>query len=141
MSGIDRGAAGWPVMRRDGKSAEFFDAARRGEVAIKKCAGCGVALAPEAMVCTDCAGTELTWVTASGAGTLITWTVVHKAPNRAYQELVPYTVGVVELAEGPWLYAAILGEPSAGAALRADFVHPADGESYPVWVVGDGEPV
>ncbi|MEV6223861.1 Zn-ribbon domain-containing OB-fold protein [Nocardia fluminea] len=131
--------ATWPPMRRDAKSAEFFEAASRGELAIKKCAGCGRSLAPEAMVCTDCGGSDPTWTSASGAGTLITWTTVHKAPNPAFAPMVPYTVGVVELAEGPWLYARITGEPRAGAALRAEFVHPAEGESYPTWVVTSGQ--
>ncbi|MEU1208721.1 OB-fold domain-containing protein [Nocardia sp. NPDC005825] len=132
--------AAWPPMTRDAKSAEFFDAARRGELAIKKCTGCGLSLAPEAMVCTDCGGSDPVWASASGAGALVTWTTVHKAPNRAFTDLVPYTVGIVELAEGPWLYAGILGEPGAGAALRVEFVHPPEGESYPVWVVENGDP-
>ncbi|MFC8384877.1 Zn-ribbon domain-containing OB-fold protein [Nocardia sp. NPDC057272] len=129
----------WPPMKRDAKSAEFFDAAGRGELAIKKCTGCGRSLAPEAMVCTDCGGSDPVWTSASGTGTLITWTTVHKAPNLAFADLVPYTVGVVELAEGPWLYARITGEPLVGAALRAEFVNPSEGESYPVWVVASGE--
>lgn len=131
-------AAIWPPMQRDGKSAEFFDAARRGELVIKKCGGCGELLAPEAAVCTTCGGTELTWVPAAGTGTLITWTVVHRAPNRAYTDLVPYVVGVVELTEGPWLYGRITGTPSATAVLRTEFVHPDQGESYPIWSTEPG---
>lgn len=131
-------AAIWPPMQRDGKSAEFFDAARRGELVIKKCGGCGELLAPEAAVCTTCGGTELTWVPAAGTGTLITWTVVHRAPNRAYAELVPYTVGVVELTEGPWIYARIVGTPSAATPLRVAFEHPTEGESYPIWTTDTG---
>ncbi|PXX58425.1 hypothetical protein DFR70_114109 [Nocardia tenerifensis] len=129
----------WPSMRRDAKSAEFFDAASREELAIKKCTGCGRSLAPEAMVCTDCGESDPVWAGASSAGRLITWTTVPKAPNPAFADLVPYTVGVVELAEGPWLYARITGEPRAGAALRAEYVHPSEGESYPVWVIVSGE--
>lgn len=124
----------WPPFERDGKSAEFFDAAGRDELLIKTCAHCGQALPPEAMVCTSCARTDLTWQAASGDGTLVSWTVVHRAPNRAYADLVPYTVGIVELAEGPWLYAQIqTAEPRAGLAVHARFVHPDAGESYPVF--------
>jgi uncharacterized protein len=124
----------WPAMRRDSKSAEFFDAAARNELVIKRCDRCGQALPPEAAVCTTCGQTELTWTAAAGTGTLVTWTVVHRAPNAAFADLVPYTVGVVELAEGPWLYARIAGEPSVGQALSAEFVHAETGESYPIFV-------
>ncbi|MGX9672878.1 Zn-ribbon domain-containing OB-fold protein [Mycobacterium sp. HM-7] len=65
----------------------------------------------------------------------MSWTVVHRAPNRAYTDVVPYTVGIVELSEGPWVYARIvIDEPRCGVALKAEFVHPEDGESYPIFV-------
>ncbi|NMN95866.1 Zn-ribbon domain-containing OB-fold protein [Antrihabitans stalactiti] len=124
----------WPPMQRNSKSAEFFDAAAREELVIKKCAHCGQALPPEAVVCTTCGRTELSWSPAAGTATLVTWTVVHRAPNRAFADLVPYTVGVVELTEGPWLYGRVVGAPSAGMALRAEFIHAQGSESYPIFV-------
>lgn len=124
----------WPAIERDAKSAEFFDAAARDKLMIKRCRGCDQALAPEAAVCTTCAGTALAWAPATGSATLVSWTVVHRAPNRALTGLTPYTVGVVELAEGPWLYAAIqTAAPEVGQPLRAAFRHPAAGEAYPVF--------
>lgn len=125
----------WPAIERDVKSAEFFDAAARDELVIKRCDDCDQALPPEAVVCTTCAGTALTWAPATGAATLVSWTVVHRAPNRAYAELTPYTVGVVELAEGPWLYASVETEaPVGGQPLRVEFRHPETGEAYPIFV-------
>ncbi|WP_370937371.1 Zn-ribbon domain-containing OB-fold protein [Amycolatopsis sp. cg13] len=128
----------WPAIQRDTKSAPFFDAAARDELVIKRCTGCGQALPPEALVCTTCAGTALDWIPAEGSGTLLTWTTVHRAPNRAYTDLVPYTVGIVELSEGPWLYARVdTARPSPDLPLRAEFVHPGDGESYPVFTAAE----
>ena len=122
------------MMQRDSKSAEFFEAAKRDELVIKRCR-CGRALAPETAVCTSCGRNDLGWETAAGTGELVTWTVVHKPPNAAFADLVPYTVGIVELTEGPWLYARIDHEnPLAGLALTATFVHPDAGESYPGFV-------
>ncbi|WP_158890873.1 Zn-ribbon domain-containing OB-fold protein [Amycolatopsis anabasis] len=124
----------WPPIERDTKSAAFFDAAAAGTLVIKGCTHCGQTLSPEAAACTACGGTDLNWVDAEGTGTLISWTVVHRAPNRAYTDLVPYTIGIVELAEGPWLYARIAGaEPSAGLPLRVDFVHTEGAESHPIF--------
>jgi len=132
----------WPPMQRDAKSAEFFDGAAANYLLIKCCDQCAHALAPEAFVCTSCAGTALHWVPAAGTGNLVTWTTVHKAPNRAYTDCVPYVVGIVELTEGPWLYARIDTEiPTAGMALTAAFVHSEDGESYPIFNGGDATAV
>jgi uncharacterized OB-fold protein len=121
-------------MQRDSKSAEFFDAAARNELMIKQCEDCEEALPPEAAVCTTCGTTSLTWIAAVGTGTLVTWTVVHRAPNAGYADLVPYPVGVVELTEGPWLYARVDGELAVGRPLRVEFVHPTEAESYPMFV-------
>src|SRR5262249_37578112 len=76
----------WPVIERDNKSAEFFDAAARDELVMKRCDHCGQALAPEAAVCTSCCNTELSWIPTEGVATLVSWTVVHRAPNRAYSD-------------------------------------------------------
>ncbi len=120
------------MIERDSKSAGFFDAASEDRLVIRKCTACTQALPPEAAVCTTCAGTDLDWVPAAGTGVLASYTVVHRAPHPAYR--VPYTIGIVELDEGPWLYARIRGDHSAvGVRVRATFRHPDEGESYPVF--------
>jgi uncharacterized protein len=124
----------WPPIERDTKSAEFFDAAARDQLVIKNCDNCAQALSPEALVCTTCGRTELSWAPTEGTARLVTWTVVHRAPNKFYSDVVPYTVGVVELTDGPWLYARVATDaPSAGMHLRVEFVHPDGGESYPIF--------
>lgn len=121
-------------VQRDDKSGPFFDAARDGRLSIRHCLRCDDALPPEAMVCSSCGGTELTWIDAAGSGSLITWSTVHRAPNGAYAELVPYVVGVVELDEGPWIYGLVIGsEPRTGAQVRAVFPAVEDSEMYPVF--------
>lgn len=130
----------WPPALRDDKSAPFFDAAARDELAIRRCRDCGQRLAPEAGACTACRGTDLEWTAATGEGRLVTWTVVERAPNPAFADVVPYTVGVVELAEGPWLYIRIEGNgrpPERDAPVRIEFVHDEDGDSYPICRLGD----
>lgn len=127
--------AAWPAARRDDKSAPFFDAAANGRLEIKRCPADGQLLAPEASSCDRCGGAELEWAPAVGSGQLVSWTVVHRAPTGAHAELVPYTVGIVELLEGPWLYARIVDtpRPAVGLRLQARFVHPDDGDGYPVF--------
>ncbi|WP_203336977.1 Zn-ribbon domain-containing OB-fold protein [Nocardioides limicola] len=120
------------MIERDHKSAAFFDAAAEDRLVIRRCIGCRQALPPEAVVCTTCAGTDLEWVQAEGTGLLASYTVVHRAPHPAYR--VPYTIGVVELDEGPWLYARVNAEsPTVGLPVRVAFRHPEEGESFPVF--------
>jgi uncharacterized protein len=124
----------WPAPIRDDDSAPFFDAAARDELAIRRCRDCAAASAPEAASCTSCASPDLDWTVASGAGQLVCWTVVTRAPNPAFAALVPYTIGVVELEEGPWLYLRVEhdGELTPDQPVRIAFVHSDTGESYPI---------
>lgn len=137
---IDETAVPWPDVRPDAKSQEFFAAAKAGELRIRRCTDCEALLAPEATTCLECYGTELEWITAAGTGTVVTWTVVHRAPNPAFAALVPYTVAVVELTEGPWLYTRLTdGVPDrAGAPVRVVYRQAPGGEHYPLFQLTEG---
>jgi acetyl-CoA acetyltransferase/uncharacterized OB-fold protein len=137
------------IIRRDERSAPFFDAAAAGRLLIRRCAECGRWLAPEAGACYDCGGDDPGWALASGRGTLVSWAVPHpraRPPggagpaDTAGQAAALTVLALVELDEGPWLHTGLTStSPDAIAALRAGqrvaafFVHPADGESYPVF--------
>lgn len=125
-----------PVLAADGGSAQFFAGAAREELLIPRCERCSKWLPPEAETCSDCAGLDLVWCTASGRGTLVTWTVVHKAPHASFAGQVPFSTGLIELLEGPWMLARLVGMDDAqvGAPMTAVFVHPEQGEHYPVFM-------
>ncbi len=135
MTGVDLSG---PVIERDEHSAPFFDAARDDVLLLPRCAQCGRWHGPQAVTCADCGSDRLTWERAGGTATLVTWAVVHSAPHRAFADQLPYVTGYVELAEGPWIVARIVAaDPArlrAGTGLRVAFVHPAEGESYPIVV-------
>lgn len=71
-----------------------------------------------------------------GTGQLVTWTVMHgrPAPDGGPARTV---AGIVELAEGPWFTARLIGvegsELTAGTPLRVRFVRPDGGEALPVF--------
>ena len=124
------------VIRPDTRDTPFFAAAADGVLMIKRCAGCGVWLAPTASGCPLCGeDTELVWEPASGRGTLVSWSAVH--PRQDGPVAVP---ALVELAEGPWLATGLrLAGPAelaclhAGQPVSAEFVRPAQGAAYPVF--------
>lgn len=122
-----------PVIRRDERSAGFFDGAAREELMLLRCAGCGAAHPPTASACPHCGGTRLEWAPASGEATLASWAVPHDRKTGG----PAIVLALVELAEGPWLHTRVDADPSvlrAGLPLAARFVHPDDGESFPVFV-------
>lgn len=85
-----------------------YHALRDGRLTYQRCRACGRAWLPERSECPDCLGNVVDRLNASGAARLISWIVYHRAPAPAFAERVPYTVAIVELAEGPRLISNII---------------------------------
>jgi len=125
-----------PIVRDDA-SAPFFDAAAEGRLLVRRCAACGHWIAPYMRIgatldrCPACTSDQLGWADAAGTATLVTWTVVHDKggdPTR--------TVGVVELAEGPWMTVRLdpaAAPLAAGMPLAVGWARPGGGEPVPVF--------
>ncbi len=86
----------------------FWEGCERGEFLLHQCAQCSRAYWP-ASRCVEHGDKAMQWVPASGRGTLHTWTVLHRAYLPSMKDKVPYVVGVVELEEGPFYHANIIG--------------------------------
>ena len=130
------------AVTRDEGSAPFFDAAAEGRLLIRRCGACGHWITPYlrmgAMLdrCPNCTADRLEWASATGRGTLVTWTVVH-----AKSEEDVRAVGVVELEEGPWLTAPLDADArslAAGMEMVVDFVRRGGGEPIPVFRADPG---
>jgi hypothetical protein len=124
---------------RDERSAPFFDAAADGVLLVRRCPDGGRTFAPHVHACVE-HGVECEWVPAKGTATLVTWSVDPSPPlDRALAtpDGTSSIVGMVELAEGPWMYAAIVEVDATslveGARLEVQFVRPGDGEAVPVF--------
>jgi uncharacterized OB-fold protein len=125
------------LVARDDDTAEFLDGAARGEFLIRRCAACGRHSAPPAQQCHACGATELAWVPASGAATIVSWVIAHGRPGADGTR--PTTVlAIAELAEGPWWWSQIVevgdpGQLAAGVPLRITFERPEGSEAIPVF--------
>ena len=64
-----------------------------------KCIDCGAVIAPPSGTCYSCVSNKMEWTDVSGNGKLISFTVIHIAPEE-FEEEAPYFVGIVELEEG-----------------------------------------
>lgn len=120
------------TLRRDGRTDPFFDGTAAERLMIRRCEACDRWFAPDATSCPGCGTEELTWAAATGHASLVTWTISHGRPAKDGTAPEPAVLALVELDEGPWLYARLdgVGELAEGLPLEAHFVHPAEGESY-----------
>jgi uncharacterized OB-fold protein len=121
--------AGIGTVRRDGRTDAFFDGAAADRLMIRRCESCARWFAPDASGCPECGTEELAWAEASGEAVLVSWAVAHS------RTADPAPLALVELAEGPWMYGRLdaVAAPREGLPLHACFVHPDEGESYPVF--------
>ena len=111
------------LVQRDDSSADFFDAAGRGQLQMKR-GPSGTVLPPHARIDPDSTTPQLHPMVVSGQGTIVSWSVVHQAPHPALSDAVPYISALVELAEGPWLIVRLVGPTAplhSGARVRARF--------------------
>lgn len=109
-------------LARDRASAPFFDGTARGELLLRRCEECRQLAAPAVTVCPACASTDLAWQRADGRATLVCWAIRGAAGTET-------VASIVELREGPWLRARVVGcapdRLTAGLPLRVRFDRPA----------------
>jgi uncharacterized OB-fold protein len=98
-----------PLPRPSMTSLPFWEAAKRHELQIQRCGSCGAHVFYPREVCAECLSSDLTWVKASGKGTVYSYTVAQAPTHPAFAEDVPYVVAIVELAEGPHITTNIVG--------------------------------
>jgi uncharacterized OB-fold protein len=101
-----------PIPVPDERSREFFAAAKRGQLLLKKCAACGRIVAPQRETCGVCLGEQLDWTASSGKGTVFSFVFMHQLLHPAFKDEIPYNVIVVELDEGPRLTSNLVGTPN-----------------------------
>ncbi len=78
----------------------FWEAASRHQLVLQKCRACGKIQFFPRLLCHACLNEEMTWILASGKGTVHTFTVIHQALRRCFAASVPYVYGIIDLEEG-----------------------------------------
>lgn len=80
------------------KVSAFADLLKTGRLAASRCVACGHVSFPPRADCPACLSGEFGWVEMSGRATIVTWTRIDAAPA-GFDDLAPYTIGVVDLKE------------------------------------------
>jgi uncharacterized OB-fold protein len=71
----------------------YWDAAGKGKLLVRKCTACGETHHYPRTICPFCFSDRTEWITASGKGTIYSYSVMRRAP-------VPYALAYVTLEEG-----------------------------------------
>ena len=81
------------------KVSDFAQHLRDGHLMASRCKKCGATSFPPRADCEACMSDAFEFLEVSGKGTLHTFTRIVAAPT-GFEDVVPYTVGVVDLEEG-----------------------------------------
>jgi len=100
-----------PVPQISAEMAPFFAAARRRQLVVQRCRGCGAHRFPARALCSVCLGREAEWVAVPGRGTVFSFAIMHQVYHPGFAAEVPYAVVVVELPEGARLLSNLVDCP------------------------------
>ncbi|MEZ5557534.1 MAG: OB-fold domain-containing protein [Pseudomonadales bacterium] len=87
----------------------FWEATRDKRLTYQQCDDCGTLVWHPRQHCTGCTSGTLRWHTASGNGTIYTFSVVRQSYHPYFRTQVPYAVAWIDLDEGPRLLSNVVG--------------------------------
>jgi uncharacterized OB-fold protein len=87
----------------------FWAATKDKNLTFQKCNDCGTVVFHPRRHCTGCLGNSLAWHTASGNGTVYTYSVVRQSYHPFFRAKVPYAVAWIDLDEGPRILSNVVG--------------------------------
>lgn len=91
------------------ETAPFWQAAKRHELVFQQCRACGQRMHFPRLMCHQCLSKEIEWVTATGRGTVYSYTIVHQAAHESFASEVPYVYAIIELDEGIRMISNVVG--------------------------------
>jgi hypothetical protein len=115
---------------------QFYKFLAQGKLMAGKCTQCGKTHLPPRPLCDNCYSQTFTWTQMPNKGKLLTYTVIHVAPEQS-QEEAPYAVGIIQLENGKKLPGKITGIPhnhlKVGMDLTVDFTACDNTQPWPQW--------
>jgi uncharacterized protein len=115
----------------------FWDATAEGKLLLPRCRDCNTFIWYPRPFCPECGSLRITWVEASGRGTVYSYTVNRRgtADLPEYRQVGTYVLAYVELEEGPRVMTNIVDcDPdslSVGQAVEVVFHDTGQGTALP----------
>lgn len=128
-----------PCPEPNGDSRPYWDAAREERLVIRQCKSCGARHFMPRHLCPTCWSDQLEWIDCQGTGTVHTFSVVRRAPTPDFGANTPYVIAMIDLDEGPRMFANILGseaqEVTIGDRVKLTFEERGDGFKIPQFIL------
>jgi uncharacterized protein len=115
---------------------QFYKFLQQNKLMAGICQKCKKVHLPPRPFCDQCGSQQFSWLNISGKGKLVTYTVIHVAPQQ-FQAMTPYAVGIVEFAGGlriPGMIQCVTQEQlKIGMTLLLDFGTCSQSQQWPSW--------
>jgi uncharacterized OB-fold protein len=106
-----------PSPRPNPDSLPYWEAARERRLLIRHCWSCGARHFMPRHLCPQCWSDKLEWIESTGAGSVYSFSIVHRAPTPDFATRAPYVIAMVELDEGPRMFANIIGNDALSVSI------------------------
>lgn len=127
-----------PIAAPDTTTSPFWEATTQRRLVIQRCDACDATQCYPRSFCIACEANEPPFVEASGHATIVSFSVVHRAPHPAFA--APYAVALVRLDEGPVLLTNIVTDDLDALAcdqrVQLDWEPLPDGRALPIFIPG-----
>jgi uncharacterized protein len=97
-----------PLPKPSKWSQAFWDGTKQHKLLLKKCSKCGKIDHPPYLFCTNCWAEEHQWIESSGKGKIYAFSTVMLGAPPGFDIDIPYTIAMVDLAEGPRMLTTIV---------------------------------
>ena len=87
-------------------------------IMLEECRCCGHRWVLGRPRCARCGASKIERLPAGGDGRVHSVTLVHRAPDKAFADIAPYRIALIDLDEGPRLMAHLADEAPIGARVR-----------------------
>ena len=99
----------YPSPREDADNADFLASWRTGDLLIQACNDCGASVFYPRPVCPHCWSDQLQSRKASGKGRIVSYSLVQRPNDPAFNDEVPIILAEVALVEGALMLARVVG--------------------------------
>ena len=124
-----------PAPRPTPTEQPFYDACAEGKLMLQRCQNCGHVVFYPRTHCDACQSDQLVWETASGVGTIASYTVVRRGVSADFE--APYVIALIDLAEGPRMMSQIVDADfdalGVGLSVSVDFAAWSEDITLPVF--------
>jgi uncharacterized protein len=98
----------------------FFAGGTEGTLKLQRCLRCQALIYYPRLVCPSCLSPDYQWETLSGRGTVFSFAIVWRPSHPAFADLIPITLAIVELEEGPQMVTTLVGCPPDDVEIGMD---------------------